>query len=181
MIVFQNDDVLNICEKLLDIKKPDFHSMNKVISHMLKSVLLPTTITQHYTTTNYLLQEIKRNLLLDPTYKLLNIKSVPQVSQKSKSFTCDTWDGITKRLSQMVLSNSNESLVDWNIKPGSDRANRSFAQQVILRGKGVSLGGIESLFYSGKTYTYADGHYLDGIEKTATCIQYCGDVVTLGF
>jgi hypothetical protein len=41
MIIFDNDDILTICEQLLKIKKPDFYSMNRVIAHMLKSVFLP--------------------------------------------------------------------------------------------------------------------------------------------
>jgi hypothetical protein len=117
------------------------------------------------------LQDIKSHLLQDPSYKLLNIKSVPQISQKSKSFVCDTWDGIIKRIFQMILSNSNESLVNWKVKSDTKNANKCISQMLLLRGKYLSMDSIETVPLSGKVYENFDSHYLDGVERTASCIQ----------
>lgn len=146
--------------------------MNKVISHMLKSVFLPGSSSSHYCTTNYLLQDIKRNLLNDPSHKLLNIKSVPQVSQKSKSFVCDTWEGIIKRLFQMTLSNSNESLVNWKVKPESKQANHCLSQMIFLRGKALSVACDEKVPYTGSIVQSFSSHQLDGVERTISCLKY---------
>jgi len=45
-------------------------------------------------------------LLNNPSYKLLEILSVPMTLENNKKFSTETWEGLEKRLFKMNISNS---------------------------------------------------------------------------
>lgn len=41
-----------------------------------------------------------------PDYKLLTVKNIPQMSEKSKDFSCYQWHGLLKHLRQMLIADA---------------------------------------------------------------------------
>lgn len=75
-------------------------------------------------------------------HKLLTVKNIPQCSTKETNFNADLWDGMTSRISQMLISNSSEHKINWNVKAergefGGKKALFSIGSMLFLRGDGV--------------------------------------------
>lgn len=76
----ENDQLNLICTKLLNIKRVSFIDMNKVIAHCLSSILLPYGHSKCPSRQDVRwFAEPLSHLCSHPSYKLLNIKAVPQV------------------------------------------------------------------------------------------------------
>lgn len=68
---------------------------------------------------------------------MLNIKSIPQIPQRSKVFSSHRWAGLFKHLYQMHVANSPlEEGINWNVSVDSKthQLNRSVANAVFFRG-----------------------------------------------
>ncbi|KAG2448245.1 hypothetical protein HYH02_006829 [Chlamydomonas schloesseri] len=99
------------------------------------------------------LAELLTRLCGHPAYRLLTLRSVPQLPPANIDFTTFTWPALTKRLRQMLVTGSVlEEGLDWSItpqSPGSAAAaaagpglagpsvNRALASWLILRGQGA--------------------------------------------
>ena len=70
-----------------------------------------------------------------PAYKLLAIKTLPQIPEASAAFASHSWGQILKHLRQMLVANAPmEEGINWRIKPSSLSANISVANTLFLRG-----------------------------------------------
>ena len=141
VLLIENDTINEICTKLLHLKRPNLHEMNFVISHMIGSVFypcLPEDGAKKVTTTQQcqapIFEHLPELLTADPRYKLLTIKNLPQMPDSFKDFSNDTWSGLSKRLLQMLISNSSEASINWSLQPTSKSINKSLANLVIARG-----------------------------------------------
>ena len=100
------------------IERPSLNQLNETIVSNLLPIFLPrysnTTNSTNTTTTSNNLYHRNRHGLIDdithlcahPGYKYLDIKITPQTSNKSVSFTYDSWNTLLKTIQQMQLSGS---------------------------------------------------------------------------
>lgn len=116
-------------------------------------------------------------------HKLLTVKNIPQCTSKMTQFNADLWEGMTSRISQMIISNSSEHKINWNVKPdrgtfGAQRPLISIGSMLFLRGDGVyeykeDVKGVytsqTSLCRATGLRTYKDSQRLFGHEKNV-CI-----------
>lgn len=95
------------------IKSNSIKDMNDVISHQIASVLLPVfdcrrkkKIFSSCENSFDFFVDGFQVLLNNPSYKLLEILSVPMTLENNKKFSTETWEGLEKRLFKMNISNS---------------------------------------------------------------------------
>ncbi|KAJ0392878.1 hypothetical protein P43SY_001897 [Pythium insidiosum] len=119
VIVLQNDVANEICRRLLQIARPSFDEMNHVLATQLAAALLPLDATRDVA------GALCEQLCTHPGFKLLDIKTIPQIPQRSKAFSTHTWTGLLKHLHQMQVANSPlEEGIDWSVSlqtPGRAR------------------------------------------------------------
>ncbi|KAK2187236.1 hypothetical protein NP493_172g02018 [Ridgeia piscesae] len=137
----QNDTLQQICTKLLDIKKVSVQDLNKVISHTMASVLQPVyDSTDHSSWSSPVtghLGSLLEHLVAQPEYKLLSVRGIPLIADKSMQFSSYQWRGLLKHLTQMLIADAPmEEGIDWNIdtRCAPEKINRSLATVLILRG-----------------------------------------------
>eukprot|EP00892_Ulva_mutabilis_P006400 jgi/Ulvmu1/4131/UM019_0110.1 len=89
------------------------------------------------------LADILGQVAAHPSYRLLSLRTAPQVARDSVKFTTFQWNGILKRLLQMFITRSACSeRLDWSIDVGSPgvaqgfrgKCNRSAGTYICLRG-----------------------------------------------
>lgn len=141
VLMMQNDTLQQICTKLLDIKKVSVQDLNKVISHTMASVLQPVygsadqgSWSSHVTAH---LGGLLEHLVAQPEYKLLSVRGIPLISDKSMQFSSYQWHGLLKHLAQMLIADAPmEEGIDWKIgaRCSSEKINRSVATLLVLRG-----------------------------------------------
>eukprot|EP00026_Physarum_polycephalum_P001013 Phypoly_transcript_01014.p2 GENE.Phypoly_transcript_01014~~Phypoly_transcript_01014.p2 ORF type:complete len:461 (+),score=81.77 Phypoly_transcript_01014:2396-3778(+) len=166
IILVENDTIHTVCTKLLNIKKVGFPDMNKVIAQQLSSVLLPSytmsspspslsspsfsSLAHPFVPSHLsLLSGLVKHMCSHSSYKLMNLKTIPQMPPSSIPFSSYNWTGLLKHLHQMLIADSNlEEGINWSIKADDPppptgpysrpRArniiNRSLANLLILRG-----------------------------------------------
>lgn len=93
-----------------------------------------------------------------PSFRLLSLRTAPQVAQDSVKYTTFQWNGILKRLLQMFITRSacSEKL-DWSIDVGSPgvvqgfrgKCNRSAGSYVCLRGLFAAQADVSCLAAPG--------------------------------
>ena len=118
IIIFQNDHLNKICTRLLSLKDVSFDDVNKVICHKLASVLQPAFSANNSLTSN-VLGNILSDLCSHPAYKLLSVKNIPQMSEKSMDYTTFVWPALMKHLRQMLIADSaleEGNYMVWNFK-----------------------------------------------------------------
>jgi len=64
----------------------------------------------------------------------MSIKNVPQMPEKSKAFTNDSWSALEKRIRQILLTNCIEEQINWKIGVESKLALKSIGNLVVVRG-----------------------------------------------
>jgi tubulin delta len=101
LIIFENDQLHEICNRLIDSKKVTFDDLNAIIGHKLASILQPAYKSSSQL--NYL-SEISTDLCSHPDYKLLNVINVPQQSFNSLEFGSYQWSGLFKQAKSIVQS-----------------------------------------------------------------------------
>ncbi|XP_073239406.1 tubulin delta chain-like [Porites lutea] len=174
VIILENDKLQSICSRLMNLKHISFKDINKVISHKLASVLQPVKLFSPGQDAAYYKQAISvTNLLGDlieqvcphPEYKLMTLKNIPQMAEKSLAFSTYTWSGLLKHLRQMLIADASmEEGIDWEVKlpvpsnpdgadfhlrPGEpprlrEKFNKSIANLLVLRGVDVHKSDLTS-------------------------------------
>jgi len=81
---------------------------------------------------NNTIRDIYDNLLVNPAYKLLQIKNAPQTSEHSKEFSNDTWEGLLGRLYDMLLYDSTEMTIS---KKKTAKPLSCYGGIIYMRGK----------------------------------------------
>lgn len=116
IIIVENDKLQTICSKLMNMKHISFRDINKLVSHKLGSILQPVKIFSASQSDTYfkktvsvpsLLGEIVEQLCPHPEYKLLSLRSIPQMAEKSLEYSCFSWPGLLKHLRQMLIADAN--------------------------------------------------------------------------
>eukprot|EP01111_Echinosteliopsis_oligospora_P005744 TRINITY_DN19366_c0_g1_i1.p1 TRINITY_DN19366_c0_g1~~TRINITY_DN19366_c0_g1_i1.p1 ORF type:complete len:186 (+),score=28.53 TRINITY_DN19366_c0_g1_i1:156-713(+) len=87
-----------------------------------------------------------------PSYKLLNIKTIPQMPTRSIAFSSYNWMGLLKHLHQMLIADAKiEEGINWSVRvpeqtsipfsksPIHNRINKSLSNMMIMRGDGVMM------------------------------------------
>jgi tubulin delta len=100
LIIFENDQLHEICTRIMDAKKVGFDDLNGVIAHKLASVLQPAAKASTGGQANYL-DEIVTELCANDYYKLLSLNNVPQLSQNSIEFGAFQWPGLVSYLNNI--------------------------------------------------------------------------------
>ena len=129
VIILQNDQLHKACSKLLLLRDISLSDINRVISHSLAGILQPSVNLDHLShcrdvdnRTLYnqcLLQDIQTKLCPLPDFKLLSLKSVPQMPERSQVYTRYLWPGLLKHMRQMLVCDAPiEEGMDWSV--GSD-------------------------------------------------------------
>lgn len=103
--IFQNDHLNKICTRLLNMKDVSFDDVNKVVCHALASVLQPAFSSNDSPRSN-VLGNLLSDLCSHPAYKLLSVKTIPQMSEKSMDYTTFVWPALMKHLRQMLIADS---------------------------------------------------------------------------
>lgn len=115
VVIFENDKLQSICTQLLNLKHVSFRDINQVICHKLASILQPvklfTTGTEEsilrksYSIPN-VIGDLVEQLCPHPDYKLLSIRSIPQMAETSLAYSSYTWPGLLKHLRQMLIADA---------------------------------------------------------------------------
>ncbi|XP_038615826.1 tubulin delta chain [Tachyglossus aculeatus] len=153
LLVHENDAIHKICARLMNIKQISFRDVNQVIAHQLGSIFQPTSSSEgspQYRRNP--LGDLMQSLVPHPEFKLLGLRNIPQMAEKSLAYSSFTWAGLIKHLRQMLISSAKmEEGIDWQVRPpwlgcrATERGplkkelhfNTSIANLVILRGKDV--------------------------------------------
>ena len=80
VILFENTRIHELCSKLLKIERPSFKDLNFAIASQLGSTLFPSKTSRGG------LCGIPEHCP-HPGYRLLTVRSIPQVPERSKAFT----------------------------------------------------------------------------------------------
>lgn len=123
IIIFDNENLVNHAKEMHHVDRPNFSDLNRVLSDQITSVLFPalgpsTSPVSHYSSqllSYKLIETIASDLLFDPDFKLLSLKTIPQVSDKAKGFTAESWSALENRIIQMSNGRFSEYNVKWNI------------------------------------------------------------------
>ena len=139
VVTIFNDQVLRICQQLLNCKRPSYSQLNSVIAQQMVSILYPSSNTESRLCSlwqNYNpLRQITDTVCSQEQFKLLQLLQIPQCSLASRNFSADLWEGLSTRLKQMVLTNSSEAKINWSVKPSQrHKAIKSVANFVCVRG-----------------------------------------------
>eukprot|EP00347_Sterkiella_histriomuscorum_P002279 403368766 len=193
VIPIYNDEIMFICREILKNKRPSYKTMNTVIAQQLLSVMFPFSNTTQDKAQLWsggqanIMSEITKQLCVQPQYKILSLKSIPQCDNKTIEFNSDLWEGMIQRIRQMVITNGNENKINWSIKAEnpntySQKFIKSLAHFIVIRGDKVfdlpasfeqDCFGLGSLYTSkfgnsSRNYfvSFRDSHRLHGHEKS---------------
>jgi tubulin delta len=129
LILIQNDWLEFTTRNCLGIKNIDFEHMNTLATRIISSIIAPVYSPSVLGSCSQFAHSPYQGLLdlcSTPGYPLLNIVSTPIISDKSVEFSDDTWSGLIKRAYQMMISNTQEPNINWNINSRSgDFYNRT--------------------------------------------------------
>lgn len=200
ILLLQNQQFHQICSQLLHLKEVSLSDINKVISHALASALQPAiSLAGHQAAmqgavdaTVYgrcRLSNIPALLSPHPHYKLLSLKTVPQMPDSSHAYSRYLWAGLLKYLRQMLMTDSaTDEGMDWCMAPptapsvGKSGINTSLANLLIVRGN--ELEAVESsnllsdpTLYSGRSpasctcSVWCSTHPFNRYEKCCTLVS----------
>lgn len=216
IIILYNDQLHKTCSQLLKLKHISFSNMNSVASHGLASILQPAVPLDCYsdplfskgTSEQFLysmcsLSEAVTSLCPHPQYKLLSLKTIPQMPENYHAYTNYRWAGLLKDLRQMLLTDAaiTEGM-DWTISTDQlsckryipnldvtmDNFNRSLANLLILRGNELHTANVVS-FQDAKLYStstpsrfslnsWVHWHHFNKYEKSASLLTNSQGVIT---
>ena len=130
VIILQNDQLQKAASKLLLLKDISFSDLNAIISHSLAGFLqpsfdiscLPSLAKQGPSPLLYskcLLQDIQTHLCPSSDFKMLSLKSIPQMPERSQAYTRYLWSGLLKHMRQMLACDAPiEEGMDWSVGSG---------------------------------------------------------------
>jgi len=158
LIVFENDQLHEICTRIIDSKKVSFEDLNSLISHKLASVLQPAY--KNGRNENYL-NEIVTDLCSNPDYKLLTVNNVPQINSNSVEYSTYQWPALYKQAKQILITGwfMDENL-NWNIT-SSKCKNKSIAASLFTRGTITNLDENLNDEYFSKSNKINSSLYVD--------------------
>ena len=216
IIVLYNDQLHKTCSQLLKLKHISFTDMNNVASHGLASVLQPAIPLGCYSNPQFSkgtsepflysmcsLSNAVTLLCPHPQYKLLSLKSIPQMPENYHAYTNYLWAGLLKHLRQMLLTDAaiTEGM-DWTISTDHsshqryvpnlditlDSFNRSLANLLILRGNELNTLNVapfqDAKIYSASTpskfclNSWVHWHHFNKYEKSASLLTNSQGVIT---
>ena len=158
LIMLLNDHLHQICSKLLQLKDISFKDLNKVAGHVLASILQPAVPYKegvvskdfNFHSQYCSLSDLCGLLTPQSDYRLLSIKCVPQMPERSHAFTNYLWVGLLKYLRQMVVTDSPiEEGMDWE---NTHKLNKCLANLLILRGRDLSSSDCEIFSWDDNSY-----------------------------
>jgi tubulin delta len=76
LILTENDELHEICQRLLNIKRVSFADMNGVLASTLVNSFLPA---RDNTSTVHVFNDGIQHLCGHPMFKMISVKSIPQV------------------------------------------------------------------------------------------------------
>lgn len=159
-ILLHNNQLHEICHRLLGIMQVSFHDMNKVAAHQLASVLLPTLQNkQTFSRFHNVLSDLASALVCSSQYKMLDVKCVPYVSPHTMAFNTFQWEGLVKRMFQMMLTDHHmEERLNWRAslsKINVDTRSRPkyLSTILFLRGQGAVSFDQVSQFCDERLYS----------------------------
>ena len=165
VILLQNDQLQKACSKLLMLKDISFSDLNRVISHSLAGILQPSHDVSCLDSLSRsggdrllynqcLLQDIHSKMCPLSDFKMLSLKSIPQMPEVSQAYTRYLWSGLLKHLRQMLVCDAPiEEGMDWSV--GTTHTSKS-------------LYGYESEGDPGKRASYTPCRRRSGINKSLT-------------
>ncbi|TMW65278.1 hypothetical protein Poli38472_007920 [Pythium oligandrum] len=192
ILVLQNDVANEICKRLLNMPRPSFDAINSVLATHLASVFLPVhnkqdgnTNSTRSSTEGDVIQEMCERLCSHAGFKLLDIKTIPQMPHRSKEFSTHTWTGILKHLHQMQIANSPlEEGIDWQISLDGKSSRRSWRNTalgnlLILRGDDSDSCDVSAFRHPGMYAPwslqpfecYVSKHRFNAYDKSATLVS----------
>ncbi|XP_076622105.1 tubulin delta chain [Colletes latitarsis] len=119
-IIFENEQIHNICKNLLQKSATNLQDINEVISEKLLAVFQPINHARHS------INSIVSQIASHPSYKLATIKSTPHISTTSSEYEpiCN-WNSYVHHLKQTLrMPNLNSQLTDLELKmPSSSRGS----------------------------------------------------------
>ena len=89
----------------MNLKNVSFDDINKVITHKIASALQPAFSGTSLHRSN-ILQDLISGLCPFPGCKLLSLKNIPQISEKSIEYTTFVWPAMLKNLRQMLVADA---------------------------------------------------------------------------
>ena len=101
LLLVHNDHVRSICSRSTNNPDVSLQSMNQIIAHHMGSALQPALDQYSKSQT---LGDVMQHLVPHSDYKLVTLRSVPQVSQESLAFSSFNWPSLLKRLKQMLIT-----------------------------------------------------------------------------
>ncbi|XP_054012654.1 tubulin delta chain-like [Hylaeus anthracinus] len=119
-ILFENEQVHNICKNLLKNTATNLEDINEIVSEKLLAVLQPINHLRH--SVNSLVSKIASH----PSYKLATINSTPHIPKTSSEYeSMCNWDSYVHHLKQTLrISSLNSQLTDFELKvPSSSRSS----------------------------------------------------------
>ena len=190
LILLPNDHLHKVCSKLLHLKEITFKDLNKVATHILASILQPavphsslclakdSSVLSNWSS----LSDLCTSLTPHPSYRLLSVKSLPQMPERSHAYTNYLWAGLIKYLRQMLLTDSIiEEGMDWSTSPGKN-LNKALANLFVFRGKDLheldpsSLLSDQSMYSNSvppsmRQWVWSSPHPFNHYEKSCTVIS----------
>lgn len=146
LIIFENDQLHEICTRIIESKKVGFDDLNSLISHKLASILQPAY--KNGRNENFL-NEIVTDLCSNSDYKLLTVNNVPQIHSNSVEYSTYQWPALYKQAKQMLITGwfMDESL-NWSVTSQKCK-NKSIAASLFTRGTISSFEeGLNDEFFS---------------------------------
>eukprot|EP00198_Chlamydomonas_reinhardtii_P002678 XP_001692014.1 delta tubulin [Chlamydomonas reinhardtii] len=158
LVLLENEALHRTAAKLYGIARPSFGVRGRVLGRAGESRVEEAGLKGQssgpggWGVCTAPLAELVTRLCGHPAYRLLTLRSVPQLPPANIDFTTFTWPALTKRLRQMLVTGSVlEEGLDWSITPQSPGAaaalgaglagptvNRALASWLILRGQGAA-------------------------------------------
>ena len=182
IILYENDEIDFICKKLLNAKNPTLNQMNGFIAQNLASVFYPIIekekISSPFDNRFNMCSDYLDSVITSPANKLLKIYNVPMMPDTSVSFSCESWNGLEKRLYQMSIGNTTEANIHWNLRPDSQFANKSFSNLLIARGMDAEKHNFDffkekkGYIMNNRNFTFAhDSHNFNETEKSLSVLS----------
>lgn len=153
VFAIENDTIHNICTRLLAIPKVSFSDINRVIARQLALCLVPACATDSKSLIRSHIGDMLEQLVAHPAYKLVTVRSIPHVSDRSVDYTSYQWPALLRHLRQMLIAKATmEEGINWQVKPQSEDCSRSLSNHLILRGKDVDTAD-PSAFHDPSIYS----------------------------
>lgn len=205
ILLLSNDQLHKACTKLLHLKHITFANINRVMCHALASVLQPSVSSAHLgrpesrmTYQQCCVSTLPSLLCPHGGFKLLSLKNIPQMPQRSQAYSRHRWAGLLKHLRQMLITDAPiDEGMDWTVEPTPSphhppphippplthpsHINRSLANLLVLRGNELETADpaifLEPQLYtpwtptSARCTTWCDSHAFNWYEKSCTLVS----------